>query len=149
MGAHLCMDHDVVEKYEPVDGEPPSVLQSQSFVAALADQPAVGLPQRVLATHDETIQLQLRDSITQGTCLVALKDCSATLPSFCQGSSSRNERNIQHLSVFSSAGESTRRTGSSCPAASGSHWMTDDMQTNKPTKGSRDGNCGGCGGLNE
>lgn len=55
-GADLCVDQGVVEKDEPVDGEPPGVLQGQSFVAALADQPAVRLPQRVLTTHNDTIQ---------------------------------------------------------------------------------------------
>lgn len=56
-GADLCVNQRVVEKDEPVDGEPPGVLQGQSFVAALANQPAVRLPQRVLAMHNDTIQL--------------------------------------------------------------------------------------------
>lgn len=45
------MDQSVVEQDEPVDGEPPRVLQGQSFVAALADQPAVRLPQGVLTAQ--------------------------------------------------------------------------------------------------
>lgn len=49
-GADLCVDQGVVEKDEPVDGEPPGVLQGQSLVAALTDEPAVRLPQRVLTT---------------------------------------------------------------------------------------------------
>lgn len=56
-GAYLRVDQRVVEKDEPVDGEPAGVLQSQGLVAALADQPALGLPQRVLAKHSDTGQL--------------------------------------------------------------------------------------------
>lgn len=51
LGADLRVDQSVVEKDEPVDGEAAGVLQRQRFVAALADQPALGLPQRVLATR--------------------------------------------------------------------------------------------------
>lgn len=54
--AHLCVNQSVVEDDEPVDGEPSGVLQRQRFVAALADQPASGLPQRVLTAHDDTVQ---------------------------------------------------------------------------------------------
>lgn len=59
--SYLSVDQRVVEQDEPVDGEPAGVLQGQSFVAALADQPAVRLPERVLETqrhrvtsHDHT-----------------------------------------------------------------------------------------------
>lgn len=61
------MDQRVVEQDEPVDGEPPGVLQGQSFVAALADQPAVRLPQRVLTTHNDTIQLRVTTCDTTRT----------------------------------------------------------------------------------
>lgn len=54
--ADLCVDQCVVEQDEPVDGEPPSVLQGQSFVATLTDQTAVRLPQGVLTTNGGTIQ---------------------------------------------------------------------------------------------
>lgn len=59
--SHLCVDQRVVEQDEPVDGEATGVLQRQRLVAALADEPAVRLPQRVLtrqrhhsAAGDET-----------------------------------------------------------------------------------------------
>lgn len=52
--AHLCVDQSIIEEDEPVDGEPASVLQCQSLVAALADEPAVRFPQRVLSTHKDT-----------------------------------------------------------------------------------------------
>lgn len=39
----LCMDKSIIKKDEPVDREPSSVLQRQSFVATLADEAAVSL----------------------------------------------------------------------------------------------------------
>lgn len=48
------MHQGVIEEDEPVDGESAGILQAQSFVAALADEPAVRRLQRVLPTHDDS-----------------------------------------------------------------------------------------------
>lgn len=56
MWPDLCVDQGVVEKDEPVDRKPPGVLQRQSLVAALTDEPTVRLPQGILTTHRHNIQ---------------------------------------------------------------------------------------------
>lgn len=53
--ADLCMDQCVVEQDEPVDREPPRILQGKSFVAAFADQTTVWFPQGILTTHGDIL----------------------------------------------------------------------------------------------
>lgn len=95
-GLYLCVHQGVVEEDEPVDGEPTSVQQAQRLVAALVDQPAVRLPQRVLTTEGNTF---MTSEMTQ-----EVRTYSGDLPSFCPGSSSRSGRCNQPLSFSSSAG---------------------------------------------
>lgn len=54
------MHQGIIEQDEPVDGESAGVLQGQSFVAALADEPAVRRLQRVLATRDNNRQKRVQ-----------------------------------------------------------------------------------------
>lgn len=58
--AHLCVHQGVIEQDEPVDGKSAGILQGQSFVAALADEPAMRRLQRVLPTHDNNHHLRVR-----------------------------------------------------------------------------------------
>lgn len=56
--AYLRMNESVVEEDEPVDGEAASILQGQSFVAALTDQAARWLAQRVLRQTQTRVKKQ-------------------------------------------------------------------------------------------
>lgn len=138
-GSNLCVDQNIVEQDEPVDGEPASILQGQTFVAALADQPPVRLPQRVLTTNKDANRHYGASHNTLGLNVEGLvramiqKMRTESLPSFFQERSSRSEQCSRPLSFFASVARPKLQTWSSCPEASDTQSNTKNpqKQTNK------------------
>ena len=52
--SYLCMNQSVVEQDEPVNREPPGVLEGQALVATLIHQPALGITEDILGAEQST-----------------------------------------------------------------------------------------------